>query len=87
MTVRPIGVVIHTELAKGRLTAIIDVSAPEPAAADSPLRTLPNAVYTSHIAAAPWWNVGRQAVDDVAAFLAGRRPMAVQTLDMLDRIA
>ncbi|HUU12047.1 MAG TPA: hydroxyacid dehydrogenase [Phycisphaerae bacterium] len=75
------------ELAKGRLLAFIDVTDPEPAAADSPLRTLPNVVLTSHIAGAPWLNIGRQAVDDVAAFLSGGRPKAVQSRDLLDRIA
>lgn len=73
-------------LEKGRLTAFIDVSDPEPAAADSPLRRLPNCVYTSHLAGLPCLNIGTQVVDDIAAFLSGGRPMAVQTADMLDRI-
>ena len=60
-----------SELAKGRLFAFLDVSAPEPAAVDSPLRTLPNVVYTSHLAGGKDGKIGRQAVDDIAAFLAG----------------
>ncbi len=75
------------ELAKGRLFAFIDVSKPEPAADDSPLRTLPNCVYSSHIAGGPGTNIGRQAVDDIAAFLAGDEPTCVVTEDMLDRLA
>jgi phosphoglycerate dehydrogenase-like enzyme len=75
------------ELAKGRLWAFIDVTEPEPAAADSPLRRLPNAVLTSHIAGLPWRNMGAQAVSDIAAFLKGRKPLCVQTERMLDRIA
>jgi phosphoglycerate dehydrogenase-like enzyme len=75
------------ELEKGRLTACLDVSDPEPAAADSPLRRLPNVHLSSHIAGPATRNLGRQAADDVAAFLAGGRPLAVVTRDMLERIA
>ena len=75
------------ELAKGRLLAILDVTDPEPAAPDSPLRRMPNMILTSHIAGAPWFNIGAQAVRDIAAFLRGRKPLCVQTEDMLDRIA
>ena len=45
------------ELQQGRLFAFLDVSSPEPAAEDSPLRSLPNVMYTGHIAGpatAPW---------------------------------
>ncbi|KPK82556.1 MAG: phosphoglycerate dehydrogenase [Phycisphaerae bacterium SM23_33] len=75
------------ELQSGRLLAFLDVTHPEPAAADSPLRKLPNVVLTSHIAGVPATNMGRQAVDDIAAFLAGRSPMCVVTPQELDRIA
>ena len=75
------------ELSKGRLFAFLDVSAPEPAAEDSPLRTLPNCVYNSHIAGGPGTNVGRQAVDDIAAFLRGEEPTCVVTQEQLDRLA
>ena len=40
------------ELRKGRLFALLDVSDPEPAADDSPLRSLENVLLTSHIAGA-----------------------------------
>lgn len=75
------------ELEKGRLFAFLDVSTPEPPALDSPLRQLPNAVYTSHIAGGPSFNIGKQAVDDIAAYLAGNSPLCVVTEDLLDRIA
>lgn len=78
---------LAAELARGRLFAILDVTDPEPAAADSPLRRLPNVVLTSHIAGPAAFNLGAQAVDDIAAFLRGRKPLCVQTPDMLDRIA
>ena len=75
------------ELKKGRLFAFLDVSEPEPAAEDSPLRSLPNCIYTLHIAGPPGLNLGRQAVDDVAAFLSGGSPLCVVTEDQLDHIA
>lgn len=75
------------ELSRGRLRAYLDVSAPEPAAIDSPLRRLPNVSYTSHIAGPATFNMGRRAVDDIAAFLRGDSPQCVVTRDMLSRIA
>jgi phosphoglycerate dehydrogenase-like enzyme len=75
------------ELQRGRLFAFLDVSDPEPAAIDNPLRNLPNVVYTSHIAGGSDLRLGKQAVDDIEAFLEGR-PMTMQvSKDMLDRIA
>jgi len=76
-----------TELSAGRLFAFLDVSDPEPPAADSPLRTLPNVVFTSHIAGGVNSAIGRQAVDDVTAFLHGESPAMAVTTDMLDRVA
>lgn len=75
------------ELSKGRLLAFLDVTEPEPPDEDSPLRALPNCIYTSHIAGPPGRNMGRQAVDDVAAFLSGGSPLCVVTEDQLDHIA
>lgn len=75
------------ELQKGRLFAFLDVSSPEPAADDSPLRKLPNVIYTSHMAGGPDSRIGRQAVDDVAAFLKGKKPKMLVTKDMLSRLA
>ncbi|OAM90592.1 hydroxyacid dehydrogenase [Termitidicoccus mucosus] len=75
------------ELAKGRLWAFLDVSSPEPAAADSPLRKLPNVYYTSHLAGPAAHNMGHRAVADIEAFLSGKPPQCVVTRDMLERIA
>lgn len=72
------------ELSRGRLFAILDVTMPEPPAVDSPFRTLPNVVYTSHIAGwPPAYNLGHQAVDDIVAFLSGGSPEYVTTAEML----
>lgn len=75
------------DLSRGRLFAILDVTTPEPPTADSPLRSLPNVVYTSHICGPPCFNLGRQAVDDIAAFLSGGSPKYVTTPDMLTTTA
>jgi len=74
------------ELSKGRLFAMLDVTEPEPAANDSPLRRLPNVMLTSHIAGMPDWKMGRQAVDDVERFLRGEKPLMAVTADMLGRL-
>ena len=75
------------ELAKGRLFAFVDVSKPEPAAGDSPLRHLPNVVYNSHLAGGRNGRIGRQVVDDIEAYLRGDRPRHVVTADMLEHSA
>jgi phosphoglycerate dehydrogenase-like enzyme len=75
------------ELSKGRLFAFLDVSHPEPTPAESPFRTLANVVYTSHIAGPPTPLIGRQAVDDIAAFLEGKSPLCVVLPETLGRIA
>ena len=75
------------ELAKGRLFAFLDVTFPEPAAADHPFRKLPNVVLTSHIAGMADYKFGQQAVNDIAAFLRGETPLMVVTEDVLDRLA
>jgi phosphoglycerate dehydrogenase-like enzyme len=75
------------ELEKGRLFAFLDVTAPEPAAEDSPLRRLPNVVLTSHMGGFADLRMGKQAVDDIAAYIRGESPRMVVTRDRLDRIA
>ena len=74
------------ELQKGRLVAYLDVSDPEPAPPDSPLRHLPNVYYSSHITGGMDKRLGRQAVDDIAAFIRGESPLWVVTEEMLSRI-
>lgn len=62
------------ELRKGRLFACLDVTDPEPPAADHPLRGLPNCILTPHIAGAVNNGVkrlGQFAIDEVKRLLAG----------------
>jgi phosphoglycerate dehydrogenase-like enzyme len=76
-----------SELEKGRFFAFLDVTDPEPAAEDSPLRSLPNVVLTSHIAGGPQHKIGRQVADDIEAWMEGRPLKMAVTADMLDRLA
>jgi phosphoglycerate dehydrogenase-like enzyme len=73
------------ELARGRLTAGLDVFDREPLPADHPLRALPNAVLTPHLgyAAAPVFaQVYRESVENIVAFLSGA-PIRVVNPDAL----
>jgi phosphoglycerate dehydrogenase-like enzyme len=57
------------------LTALLDVTSPEPPAADSPLWTLPNVVISPHIGGTIGDEVGRLAdcvIAELEAWLAGR---------------
>jgi phosphoglycerate dehydrogenase-like enzyme len=75
------------ELQKGRLFAFLDVSDPEPAALDNPIRNLPNVIYTSHIAGSTSYHIGDQAVSDIEAFANGNKPLMPVSWDMLARMA
>lgn len=60
------------ELTKGRLFACIDVTDPEPPAADHPFRSLDNCILTSHIAGSVTnglYRVGKYAVNEIGRFL------------------
>jgi len=57
------------------LTALLDVTDPEPASADSPLRALPNVILTPHIAGARHREialVGRVVLDELDRYRAGQ---------------
>ncbi|MFI9612303.1 hydroxyacid dehydrogenase [Streptomyces sp. NPDC052023] len=62
------------ELVAGRLSAILDVTEPEPLPADSPLHTLPNVFLTPHIAGSlgnELERLGRVAVEELERLTAG----------------
>jgi phosphoglycerate dehydrogenase-like enzyme len=57
------------------LTALLDVTDPEPAPADSPLRQLPNVVVTPHLAGARHRElelVGRVVLDELDRYCTGQ---------------
>ena len=80
-----------TELENERLFAIIDVTDPiEPLPDDHPLRTLPNAISTPHIAGSQGTELDRMSdwvCDEVERFVAGRPQRNQITREMIDRIA
>jgi phosphoglycerate dehydrogenase-like enzyme len=75
------------ELRAGRISAVLDVTDPEPLPADSPLFTLPNVVLTPHIAGALGTEVrrlGDLAIEELARYAAGwpfAHPLVAADLD------
>jgi phosphoglycerate dehydrogenase-like enzyme len=62
------------ELSTGRISAILDVTSPEPPAADSPFRSLPNVTLLPHIAGAISTGCkrqGRSTVDQLLEYFRG----------------
>lgn len=82
---------LTAELERGRLFAVIDVTDPvEPLPDDHPLRSLPNAIYTPHIAGSQGSELARMSdwvCDEVERFVQGRPQRNQITRDMIDRIA
>jgi len=69
---------LMAHLRTGRISAILDVTEPEPPAADSPLWDLPNVLLTPHAAGAVGTELARlgaTAVDELTRFAAGE-PLA-----------
>ncbi|MFD4603793.1 hydroxyacid dehydrogenase [Streptomyces sp. NPDC058464] len=65
------------ELVSGRLSAVLDVTEPEPLPADSPLYRLPNVFLTPHIAGSvgnELERLGRTVVEEVERLVAGALP-------------
>ncbi|MEV0148811.1 MULTISPECIES: hydroxyacid dehydrogenase [unclassified Nonomuraea] len=79
-----------TELRSGRLSAMLDVTEPEPLPSDSPLFDLPNAFLTPHIAGShgnELSRMGAAVVDELERLSAGL-PLAHRVHhDDLDRVA
>ncbi len=77
------------ELSKGRFFAFLDVTDPEPPAADSPLRRLENVVVTPHLAGCieDCSRMGEMAVEELRRFFADEPPLYQVSQEMLNRIA
>lgn len=72
------------------LQAVLDVTAPEPPAPDSPLYALPNVVLTPHIAGSvgrECLRMGHAMVDEFERYLAGQPLRWEVTADRAERIA
>ena len=76
--------------ARPDLLAVLDVTHPEPPAADSPLRTLANVVLTPHVAGsqgAECRRMGAFVADEVERFATGRPPRWPVTRQTAERMA
>jgi phosphoglycerate dehydrogenase-like enzyme len=77
------------ELSRGRFFAFLDVTDPEPPAADSPLRHLPNVVVTPHLAGCieNCTRMGELAVEELRRYFAGEPPLYEVTPERLAHMA
>ncbi len=81
---------LTAELATGRISAVLDVTDPEPLPADHPLRSLPNVFLTPHIAGSAGTEIIRMTdlvLDELARFAEGAPPLHPVTAADLARIA
>ena len=72
------------------LTAVLDVTHPEPPPEGSPLYTLPNVVLTPHIAGsmdAECRRMGQYALEECRRYLAGEAPKWAITREAAARLA
>lgn len=77
-------------LQRGRISAVLDVTTPEPLPPDHPLLALPNVFVTPHVAGSMGTELGRMAdyaIDEVERFATGQPPRFPVTEADLDRIA
>ena len=78
------------ELNTGRFTAGLDVTEPEPPAADSPLRTLPNVLLAPHVGGpvpSRYWDMSAFAVEELRRFFSGEPLRAEVTEKRLEGMA
>jgi phosphoglycerate dehydrogenase-like enzyme len=81
---------LEAELATGRISAVLDVTWPEPLDPGSPLLRLPNAFVTPHVAGSMGSELRRltdAAIDEVARYVRGEPPAHAITADEFDRLA
>lgn len=78
------------EVASGRLSAVLDVTDPEPLPEDHPLWALPNVFLTPHLAGSQGTELRRMVdhvVDEIDRWRTGRPARNGITKDVLDRLA
>ncbi|CCK26587.1 putative 2-hydroxyacid-family dehydrogenase [Streptomyces davaonensis JCM 4913] len=81
---------LTAELVSGRLTAVLDVTEPEPLPPDSPLYRLPNVLLTPHIAGSlgnELERLGRTVVEELERLTTGRPPLHEVRHTDLTRVA
>jgi len=72
------------------LTALLDVTEPEPPALESPLYSLPNVQLSSHIAGAAhdeWGRLGDFVIEEFERYCSGKELLYSEALDLLNRLA
>jgi phosphoglycerate dehydrogenase-like enzyme len=78
------------ELRAGRLTAVLDVTDPEPLPPDHPLLHLPTCVVTPHLAGSQGTELARQAelvIEEIRRFAAGEPPLHPVVAADIGRVA
>jgi phosphoglycerate dehydrogenase-like enzyme len=78
------------ELRTGRLTAVLDVTDPEPLPPDHPLLHMPTCVVTPHLAGSQGTELSRQAelvIEEIRRFAAGEPPLYPVVADDVGRVA
>ena len=81
---------LTAELLTGRISAVLDVTDPEPLPAGHPLLALPNCVVTPHLAGSQGTELGRLAdlvIEEVRRFAAGQPPLHPVAADDMERVA
>ena len=77
-------------LRRGRITAVLDVTDPEPLPDDHELRSLPNVMLTPHLAGSQGTELRRMAdwvIDEVERYAEGRPARNPVTREIIDRTA
>jgi phosphoglycerate dehydrogenase-like enzyme len=78
------------ELRTGRITAVLDVTDPEPLPPDHPLLALPTCVVTPHLAGSQGSELARQAelvIEEIRRFAAGEPPLHPVSAADMERVA
>jgi phosphoglycerate dehydrogenase-like enzyme len=81
---------LEAELASGRISAVLDVTSPEPLPADSSLLRMPNVFVTPHVAGAMGSELSRltdAAIDEVARYVRGEPPAHPVRPEEFERLA